>query len=315
MPEIKTTSFANSVFEQPWWLDTVAEEKWGEAIVKDGENVIARLPYVIEDGVIETPPYTQTLGIWMDPKIRAFARGNHQLHQQKEIIAQLLEQLPKAKSISMTLDHANSYILPFRWHGFRIEPTFSYRIKDLTDLNQVKSRISKSVCRDGRSAEKKLIVEEFSHDVDALIELQRMTFAAQNRQPPYPADFTRRVVERAIAANAGNLMIAKDASGALHSSVFFLYDENVCYYLIGGKNPEFKTDGANDLLLSKGISFAAEVSHAFDFEGSMVEGIEDFFRKFGGEQVINYHVTRQTLLHDVKDVLKPRIKKMLGYKL
>ena len=56
--EINQTPYANSVFEQPWWLDLVAPGKWDEVTVKDGERVIARLPYVLDNGVISNPIYT-----------------------------------------------------------------------------------------------------------------------------------------------------------------------------------------------------------------------------------------------------------------
>ena len=31
---LNTTPYANSVFEQPWWLDIVAPGEWGEVTVK-----------------------------------------------------------------------------------------------------------------------------------------------------------------------------------------------------------------------------------------------------------------------------------------
>ena len=45
---LNTTPYANSVFEQPWWLDIVAPGRWGEAVVMEGETVAARLPYVLQ---------------------------------------------------------------------------------------------------------------------------------------------------------------------------------------------------------------------------------------------------------------------------
>ena len=52
----------------------------------------------------------------------------------------------------------------------------------------------------------------------------------------------------------------------------------------------------------------------FDFEGSNVEGIENFFRQFGGERIINYNVIRQSFLADCMEMARPRIKKLIGYK-
>ena len=44
---LNTTPYANSVFEQPWWLDIVAPGQWHEVFVKDKQDhVVARMPYV-----------------------------------------------------------------------------------------------------------------------------------------------------------------------------------------------------------------------------------------------------------------------------
>ena len=44
MQEIKRSEYTNNVFEQPWWLDIVAKDKWGEVFVQDGERIVARMP-------------------------------------------------------------------------------------------------------------------------------------------------------------------------------------------------------------------------------------------------------------------------------
>ena len=79
---------------QPWWLEIVAPGQWGEVVVEKGNEVIARLPYVLDKGKIEMPPLTQTLGPWMKPEIRDFLPGNKHLSNQKEIVSDLLGIVP-----------------------------------------------------------------------------------------------------------------------------------------------------------------------------------------------------------------------------
>lgn len=308
------TPYANSVFEQPWWLDIVAEGKWREAMVKDGDKVLARLPYVYDRGVIKNPVYTQTLGVWLAPELKAFERGNSQLHRQKEVLTQLLAQLPKAREICITLDHSNSYVLPYRWQGFHLEPSFSYRLRDLRDMGGHRARLGKTVNKNLRSAEKKLTVESGVTGIETLLELQRLTYDRQNRKPPVEDALTSRLMERAMELDSGRLFIARDQEGRAHGAAFFVYDEKCCFYLLSGQNPSFKSDGSQNLLLMKGIEFASTVSMDFDFEGSMIEGIENFFRQFGGEQVINYRVSRRSLAGELAQAMKPRVKKLIGYK-
>ena len=309
------TSCTNSVFEEAWWLDTVAPGKWREATVKEGDKVIARLPYYYDNGVITNPVYTQTMGIWMDDSLKSYSKGNSQLHRQKEIIFELLEQLPKTKRISMILDHNASYILPFRWAGFRIEPTFSYRIKGVNLIDPKEDLFGKTVKKNIKAASRGVSIDENTSDFSVLLDMQNRTYARQHRKNPIREDITRKVMESAYRHGHGKLLIARGEDGVPHSAGFFLFDERTCYYLLGGFDPAFNSDGSQNLLLDAGIRFAQSVSADFDFEGSMVEGIENFYRQFGGSQVINYQVSKQLFVYEMFDVLKPRIKKLIGYKI
>ena len=68
----------------------------------------------------------------------------------------------------------------------------------------------------------------------------------------------------------------------VHAVAFIVWDRNRAYYLIGGGDPDFRNSGAATLCIWEAIKFSSTVTKAFDFEGSMVENIERFFRGFGG---------------------------------
>ena len=309
-----TTPYANSVFEQSWWLDLVAPGEWGEVIVKEGDEVVARLPYVLRDGYITMPPLTQTLGPWIKQEYRQFQPGNTQLSKQKELIAALLEQLPPHKSFHMTFDSANDYILPYRWLGYRYEPSFSYRLSALGDLEALYANFNKTAKKNIRYAKNKTILT-YQPSAEMLMSLLDKTFEAQGRKWPHDRELTHQLIEQSIDSGHGKLIIAQDEEGNLHSGAFLLYDKKVCYYLLGGSDSAFRSSGAQSLVLWEAIQFASTVSEAFDFEGSNVEGIENFFRQFGGSCVINYTVIRQSLIADCMELVKPRVKRLIGYKI
>lgn len=311
---LNTTPYANSVFEQPWWLDIVAPGQWGEVTVKEGDEVVARLPYVLKKGGLVMPPLTQTLGPWMKPEYRQVQPGNTQLSKQKELIAALLEQLPPHKGFHMTFDSANDYILPYRWLGYRYEPTFSYRLSDLSDPDALYANFNKTAKKNIKYARNKTVLTE-APTVEMVLQLLDKTFEAQGRKWPHDRELTRRLMEQSVENGHGKLIVAQDGDGNLHSGAFLLYDEKVCYYLLGGSDSAFRSSGAQSLVLWEAIQFAACVSKAFDFEGSNVEGIENFFRQFGGGRVINYAVIKQSLLADCMELAKPRVKRLIGYKI
>lgn len=304
----------NSIFEQPWWLDTVAFGKWGAVTVKDSDKVIARLPYVFERNRIVMPPLTQTLGPWIHPDYRKQRQGNTQTTIQKELIRELMGQLPKYKSFDMTFDHANDYILPYRWLGFSLQPTFSYRLNDLSDLDRVQSNLNKTVKKNIRSGMNKTCISS-ELDVEALFLSLDESFSAQNRKYPHSIVLIEKIVKNCVSRDSGRMFIARDGENNVHASAFIIYDERTCYYLLGGSSANYRSSGAQSLVLWEAIQFASTTSKAFDFEGSMVEGIENFFRQFGGEQVVNYNVTKHQLHQVIMSYYKPKLKRLIGYKL
>lgn len=308
-----TTEFANSVFEQPWWLNLVSPDNWGEVFVEENEKVIARLPFVKDGSSIVMPELTQTLGIWFSPEIIEKEIGNSQYTKQKKIINELIGKLSQQKNIHITLDSSNSYILPYRWLGFRYVPTFSYRIDDLSNFDFVYNNYSKHAKRDIKSAQKKVHLME-NPTADLFLDLLDKTFEKQNRATPGERDKHKKIIETAVNRNNGKILIAVDDEGNKHAGSFLLYDEKVCYYLMSGHDYNFRNSYAQSFILNESIRFASTVSKVFDFEGSNIEGIENFFKQFGGKMIVNYEVIKQSLFSDFKDMLKPRVKKILGYK-
>ena len=312
-------NFTNGPFEESWWLDIVAQGAWGESVIKKEingtETVIARLPYVISGNKITLPNYTQTLGIWLSDEIKKPQRGNDHFNTQKEIIHELLKQLPVKKNVDIVLDCAQQYILPFRWEGFSIEPMFSYRITDLTSIENIESRFSKSIKRDINRGKKILHLDDSITSIQEFIELQNLTYKRQSRKNPVDNSFTAAIILKTIESGHGKLFMARDDDGKAHAGCFVLFDDRVCYHLLSGQDTSYGNDCAMPFLLYNEILFAMQVSEVFDFEGSMVEGIEQVYRRYGGEQVTTWRVTKQPLLYECIHILKPRIKKLIGYKI
>lgn len=307
--------YTNSVFEQGWWLDVVAPGKWSEVILQEDDSVVLRLPYMMRGNVISMPPFTQTLGPWIKQEYRIAQKGNSHLRKQKELIAQMITKLPSNfTSFDMSFDSLNTYILPYRWHGFTFSPGFSYRINNLQDLDALYERMSKTVIKNIKTARNKVEVIE-SSDSKILLTLLSLTFSQQGRKLPFSPVLIEQILDASIMRGNGKLLVARDKNNNYHSCAFLLYDDRVCYYLFGGSDSKFRSGGAQSLVLWEAIKFASTVSAKFDFEGSMVEGIENFFRQFGGEQVINYHVTKRSFIDEIYEITKPRIKRLLGYKI
>lgn len=303
------SKYVNSIFEQIWWLEMIAPgKKWREVIIQEDNRVLARW-VTVEGNKLVMPILTQTLGYWIDP---AILHEDRFYNKQKEIINQLIAQ-QSLKSMVVNLAPENTYFLPFVWKHFEVTPRISYRINDLSDLDKVYNSFGKIVKKNIKTARNKVMVQEID-DITLLYTLCDKTFKIQSRRYPLSIKIFERLYTICKQHNACKLLYAIDTNGNVHSGAFFVYDKNICYYLIAGTDPVFRSSGANSLLLWEGIQYASRVSDCFDFEGSMIEGIEHFIKQFGGTPVVYYSVHKYGLFHDILRVLKPRVKSLLGYK-
>ena len=306
---MKTTEYANSLFEQPWWLDIVAPGKWKELFVfdKNGE-IIARQAIAFDGNRVYMPKMTQTMGIWMSKNV------NGDYGAQKRILQDLKEQMKVFRYIHFSLAPENQYVLPYLWFQYSIEPRFTYRINDLTNLEKLYEGLNKTAKKNIKAAKNKVSIS-YEINFTELWEMLNATFKAQNRKNPMSKQLVYDIVTMCEREQSGKYICAKDKEGNIHSCAYFVYDENVCYYLLGASDVKYRASGAQSLVLWEGIRFASEHSKVFDFEGSMIEGIENFFRQFNCENTVYYDVYKRSLLSEFLHIVKPRIKRLIGYRL
>jgi hypothetical protein len=305
-----TSDYVNSVFEQPWWLDAVAPDTWEEILIKDKAEIIARWPIVKKGNQVRMPMLTQTLGFWLSAdKIES----DIHFHERKRIINLLLDQLIKSKRISINLDSDVDYFLPMFWKKFKISPRISYRINDLSNFEKVYNRFGETIKRNIRTASKKVVIKS-SYNVEILLELLDKTNWIKDKKQIISKNLIRRLYLACKAHNAAKLIYAVDADNNVYSGILFVYDKNRCYLLISCTDPKYKNSKANSLVIWEGIKFASTVSKIFDFEGSMIENIEHFFRQFGGSPSVYYNITKQSLVIEFYILLKKLLRSMISFK-
>lgn len=313
----RLASEVNSVFEQPWWLDAVAPGRWHEITVSEKNGkCLGRMLYTEQSlgGVpyIGMPPLTQQMGPWIS--LPSDMKPVKRLQKTKAVLEEMLSQLDGKKNVDLAFHHGFQYFLPFVWHGYQVIPAVSYVIEDLTDLDSVYGGFEAKLRNLIKNARKKYVVDE-NIGCEELISLMEKTFAKQKRKMPFDSQLLQKIYDASETHKAGKTMGARDGeTGNLVAGAFFLYDEHSCYYLLGGKDYSLKAEGSQELLLWEGIRFASSVSREFDFEGSMIPGIERFFREFGGRPRLFFRVRKGGVPFSLLHWAKPYVKRLIGYK-
>jgi hypothetical protein len=307
----RTSNYVNNIFEQPWWLDVVAPNSWEEILIEDNGEIVARWPIVHKGHKIGMPYLTQTLGFWISEKTYAF--DNH-FNKRKKIINSLLEKLPKDKNINIRLSSRVTYILPMHWRQFIINPLISYRFENISDTEQIYNNFNNTVKKNIKSASKKVKVESID-DINPLLVLLKKMFQRQKRGNPIPNNIIKGIYNACKDHNACKLLYAIGNNNTIESGCLLVFDEQISYLLISATDPEFKNSGVNSLLIWEAIKFASTVSKSFDFEGSMIEGIENFIRQFGSTPVVYFQIRKQNIILELLELIKPKVKKLIGYKI
>lgn len=317
MAEDRPASEVNSVFEQPWWLDAVAPGRWHEIVVsgKNGE-CLGRMLYTEQRlyGIpyFGMPPLTQQMGPWM--ALPFDMKPVKRLQKTKALLEEMLSRIDDKKNIELAFHNSFQYILPFVWRGYQVIPAVSYVIEDLEDLDSVYGGFEPKLRNLIKNAQKKYVVDE-NISCEELVTLVEKTFAKQKRKLPFDSQLLQKIYVASATHQAGKVLGARDGrTGNIVAVAFFLYDEHSCFYLLGGKDYSVKAEGSQELLLWEGIQFAASVSQEFDFEGSMIPGIESFFRGFGGRPRIYFQMRKGGMFFSLLRWAKPYVKKLLGYK-
>lgn len=289
------------IFSQAWWLDaTAGQDNWDVALVDSGERIMAALPYMIKKRfglvVLTQPALTQTLGPWLRNSDAKYAK---MLGQQKDLMQSLIDQLPVADHYSQNWHHSQKNWLPFFWSGFSQTTRYTYALPDLSSEKAIWGEFQANIRTDIRKAKDRFnITIRTDLALEDFVALNRLVFERQGKQLPYTESFIEKLDAACIENKARKIFIAEDAEGKRHAGVYLVWDKNSAYYLMGGGDPELRNSGATSLCMWEAIKFASTVTKRFDFEGSMLEPVERFFRGFGAIQTPYFSVskTRSKLL-------------------
>lgn len=280
------------IFVQPWWLDAVAPDAWGEVKVEERDVLIARLPYMIKKWwgytFLSMPPLTQTLGPWLRPYPGKYT---NRLSDEKKLMTKLIGKLPPFDVFHQNFHYSNTNWLPFYWKGFQQTTRYTYVIEDLVDHEAIWDGFRENIRREIRKATKMVTIRD-DLGLDIFLDLNQKVFWRQGKPLPDGREFIERLDSACAARNCRKIFFGEDAKGRVHAAVYIVWNEKSAYYLMGGGEPELRNSGATSLCMWEAIKFSSTVTRSFDFEGSMLESVERFFRAFGAKQKPYYQVSK-----------------------
>ena len=170
----------------------------------------------------------------------------------------------------------------FLWAGFRAELSYTFRFEAGTTPEQAMEGSARTCRQKFRGERAREISIECGGNVDALIELNRETFARQSRSTPFTEAYLRRMWTVAAERNCGCIYVARDSSGRPLSAVLVVHDSRSSYQIVSGMNADARLSPAGYFTTWAAIRGTLSEKRAFDFEGSRVRGVERYYRLWGG---------------------------------
>lgn len=285
------------IFSQAWWLDTVCgKDHWDVLLIEEKEKIQAALPlYIPRRGIISMPSYTQTLGPWFAPE-SGDTKYTKALGRRQALCKQLLDQLGAHSYFLQNFHYGITDWLPFYWEGYKQTTRYTYLLKGLQQPDLIWENMSPNIRRNiTKAKEKHHITVRKGISIDEFLQIQEQTFERQGIPNKSDIGTLVRLIRTCRQRGQGDLWGGYDEQGRLHAAAFIVWQESSAWYLAGGGNPALRSSGAHSLILWECIRYVSRFTDQFDFEGSMIPGVERFFREFGAIQTPFFTITKGKL--------------------
>lgn len=286
------------LFAQPWWLDVVCAQ-WDVAIAAKGEHVAGAWPYPVEKklgvSLLRTPMLTPYLGpqVFLPPDIKD-SKADSFSH---ETLSGLMEQLPHAKVWHLSMPPGIKQAGLFKKHGLSSTVQQTFLVALSADEAALLSNMKDTMRRNLRAAEGEITISNEPALLPQLYDFQTHTLGRKGHKLPYSLSYLQKIMDACLAHDATALWVAKDSNGKVEAIVWQVWDARCSYYFMGGQNPGAGNYKAMSLLLWHAMKHAKSIGNSFfDLEGSMDEGVERFFRNFGGERTLYMVLQKNTSL-------------------
>ncbi|MDH6359066.1 GNAT family N-acetyltransferase [Parabacteroides sp. PF5-9] len=289
------------LFSQDWWLDIVCgEANWEVLLIEQEGRMQAALPlYIPYQKVVSMPWFTQTMGPWFAPETEdtKYATG---LGRRQQLCKVFIEALKAYPYFFQQFHYTVTDWLPFYWAGFQQTTRYTYLLNDLSDPDRLWGEMSQQTRRNiTKAREKYHITVRKGVPVEDFLKINQQSFERQQITSLPNKEILTSLITTTRERQQGDIWGGYDAEGRLHAAVFMVWQESTAYYIAGGGDSVLRGSGAHSLVMWECIRYASQVSGRFDFEGSMLPGVERFFREFGGIQTPYFAITKGklSLLH------------------
>ena len=288
------------------YLDLVAPD-WSGIEVFDGQKLVAVMPLHVRTRrgfkVSLQAPFVQYWGLFLDQ--RPSAKVYKQFSWERKVVQAAVEAIPKdLRWFAHGFSPHFRYPLPFHWQDYQLRSRYTYLLDISGEEKDLWAGLGKNTKYEINKA-KGLEVRE-GPDAGSLLGLvEKNAVAGKQLLRGEEAALLKKIVSDSLAHSEGFVLEAWEGE-RLSAAGFFATFEHKTVYLMSAQDPSQKQNGAMTRLVWEALLRRRGAGQIFDFEGSMLEGVEGFFRGFGARPVSYLFIEKNDLPLWVKWIRKLR---------
>jgi len=297
-----------SMFTKIWYLDALQIDY--EILIIEEKSAI-KAGIVLAKNEINTyanPMLDKYLGIlFLDEE------GNQQkiISKQYKYMETLAKELKEIKSFDYYFHPSFINWIPLSWQGFTQQTRYTYRIANhKSTLDEIKKQFHSNMRNDIKNAIKEKVEIRENIPFETLWDIVNKTFIRQGSKSPFNkeklSNFIKVLTEKKAFVSFG----AYDKSGICIAVCGVVYEKKSSYLLLNGIDIEKQIRGANTYMLYESIKYFHDRCGYYDFEGSMLLGVEQFYRRFGGELTPYMRIWNDNFFNYAKSKAKKIYKKI-----
>jgi hypothetical protein len=277
------------IYSKSFYLKSVGYPFKISVVEENGEVIGGIILAKNEAGVLSNPLFVKHLGVLYAVDVEKSGKGQDLRYKiDREIISNIGGRI---WSYSFHPNFKNW--LNFYWSGYKQTTRYTYQI-DFSKMPDFRANYGEKVKSPLRAARKaELVIDDV--DAAAFAEVNEKTYKGKGGRQPYSKKRLVNLLNRLSEQKCLCMKSVKDREGNIHSVAAIVYDRRSANLILNGTDPAYRQFGGNSMLIDCMIEFASKKCEIFDFEGSMHEQIEKFYRGFGGELTPYYLIYKANL--------------------
>jgi Acetyltransferase (GNAT) domain len=310
MKKPQPSSSTASLFHEYWWLEAVTAGHFSEVVVKQGDHLAGRLPFVIirHRGLrtLGMPDFTHLLG----PAVNSSdGKPQTRITNRLSTISALISQLPPfdlfKQVIDPSLDDGLALIdgLAFQTHGFHVGLQYSFEIDCRADLDSLLAGMHFKVRQHIRRADERRAVVMVD-DPEQFVSFYKENLTKMNRTSYMQFDRFAVLYAECRARSRGVILAAMQPGGVPVAMTFLVWDDQKMYYLMSTRDPNAHDNGSVNLLVWSAMKRAHELGLFFDLDGVSSVGTARFLSGFGGSIKTRLIISKGQRVYNVVQSLK-----------